>query len=42
MALLLHDDLFDGYTKERASQVALAVMNLPANAGDPALVPRWG
>ena len=42
MALLLHADLFDGYTKERASQVALAVMNLPANAGDPALVPGLG
>ena len=42
MAMLLRADLFDGYTKERASQVALAVMNLPAKAGDPVLVPGLG
>ena len=42
MAVLLHAGLCDGCTKDRASQVALMVMNLPASAGDPASVPGVG
>ena len=42
MAVLLHAGLYDGSTKDRASQVALLVMNLPTSVGDPVSVPGVG